>query len=77
MTTIVNPAIVIAVMAAAGSLGLIAVASLIAFLVQHELLSGTEDARARRAGESLLVVIVPLLVGFACIVACRVIDLWQ
>jgi hypothetical protein len=77
MTTLVNPAIVLAVMATAGSLGLIAVTFLIAFLVQHELLSGAEDARARRAAESLIVVIVPLLLVFGFILTFRVMDLWH
>jgi hypothetical protein len=76
MTTIVNPAIVLAVMAAAYSLALIAVGFLITFLVQRELLNGAEDARARRAAESLLVVIVPLLLAFGFIITFRVIDLW-
>jgi NADH:ubiquinone oxidoreductase subunit 5 (subunit L)/multisubunit Na+/H+ antiporter MnhA subunit len=77
MTTLVNPTIVMAVVAATGSLGLLGVAFLIAFLVQRELLSGAEDARARRAAESLLVVIVPLLVAFAFIITFRVIDVWH
>jgi NADH:ubiquinone oxidoreductase subunit 5 (subunit L)/multisubunit Na+/H+ antiporter MnhA subunit len=77
MTTIVNPTIVMAIMAAAGSLGLLAVAFLITFLVQHELLNGAEDARARRAAESLIVVIVPLLVVFGFIITFRMIDLWH
>jgi NADH:ubiquinone oxidoreductase subunit 5 (subunit L)/multisubunit Na+/H+ antiporter MnhA subunit len=77
MTTLVNPTIVMAVVAGAGSLGLIGVAFLIAFLVQRELLSGAEDARARRVAESLLVVIVPLLVAFAFIITFRVIDVWR
>jgi hypothetical protein len=77
MTTIINPAIVKAVMAAAASLGLVAVVFLLALLAQRELLSGAEDARVRRAAEALIVVIVPLLIVFVFIVVFRTLDLWH
>lgn len=76
MTTLFNPALIAAVLAGAFSLGLAAVGCLIVYLVQRELFSGVEDARARRVAESLFVAIVPLLIVFAMIMLFRMIDLW-
>ncbi|MFN8568885.1 MAG: hypothetical protein U0Z44_15520 [Kouleothrix sp.] len=77
MSTTFSPALMAAVIAAAAALGPATVALLIIYLVQHELLGGLEDARARRVAESLAVAIVPLLIVFAMLVVFRTIDLWR
>jgi len=77
MTTMINPVVVQAVMAAAFSLGLLTVVFLLGLLVQRELLAGATDVRARRFAESLTIVIVPLLVVFGFVVAFRTMDVWH
>ncbi|MBN1936523.1 MAG: hypothetical protein JW934_17810 [Anaerolineae bacterium] len=56
----------------AGSLSLIAILTLLAFLIQKELVTTQENRRALALSRVLNVGIVPLLIGFALIVAVRV-----
>jgi len=77
MTTTITPAVTQAIVALAAALGLIAIALLIGFLVLRELLSGSADARLRRAEESLTVIVGSLLVVFGFVIAFRIHDLWH
>ncbi|MGB6837530.1 MAG: hypothetical protein WBF66_07495 [Dehalococcoidia bacterium] len=56
----------------ATSLGLIAVLTLISFLVARELASVTDAPRLQRFGRGLNVAIIPLLMAFTAIVAAKV-----
>lgn len=56
----------------AGSLALVAIVTLLALLIQKELTTAAEGRLARALGRALNIGIVPLLMGFALIVAVRV-----
>jgi hypothetical protein len=59
---------------AAASLSLIAILTLLALLIQKEISSGLEGARAKSLSRALNIAIVPLIVVFIAIVAIRVMD---
>ena len=56
----------------AASLGLIVILTLLALLIQKELVTAVATPRARALGRVLNVAIVPLLMAFALIVVVRV-----
>ncbi|MBN1933719.1 MAG: hypothetical protein JW934_03590 [Anaerolineae bacterium] len=58
--------------ALAGSFSLIAILTLLAFLIQKELVTTQSSRRALMLGRVLNIGIVPLLMGFALIVAVQV-----
>jgi hypothetical protein len=58
----------------AASLTMIVVATLIALLVNKELIRGLRDGRAKQLGQALNVAIAPLVVVFITSVAFRVAD---
>ncbi|HEY76483.1 MAG TPA: hypothetical protein G4O00_09925 [Thermoflexia bacterium] len=58
--------------ALAGSLALVSILTLLALLIQKELTTASEGRLARALGRVLNIGIVPLLMGFALIVAVRV-----
>ena len=60
--------------ATAGSLAVVGILMLLALLVQKELASASESRYARVLSRVLNVAIVPLLMGFAYIVAVKVIE---
>ena len=65
----------IASLATAGSLAVVGILVLLVLLVQKELASASDNRRARVLSRILNVVIVPLLLGFAYIVAVKVIEI--
>lgn len=58
--------------ALAGSLAIVSILTLLALLIQKELTTAAEGHRLRALGRVLNIGIVPLLMGFALIVAVRV-----
>ncbi len=74
ITTVTTTTTVALTTAAAASLTLIVVLTLIALLVQKELIGGLESQRARQIGRALNIAIVPLVVVFIASVAIKVAD---
>jgi hypothetical protein len=74
ITTVTTTTTVALTTAAAASLTLIVVLTLIALLVQKELIGGLESQRARQITRALNIAIVPLGVVFIASVAMKVAD---
>jgi hypothetical protein len=72
VTTITTASTTTAV--AAASLALITILTLLALLIQKEIISGLGGARAANLSRALNIALVPLIVVFAITVAFRVLD---
>ena len=74
ITTVTTTTTVALTTAAATSLTLIVILTLIALLIQKELISGLQGQRARQIGRALNIAIVPLIVVFAASVVIKISD---
>ena len=77
ITTVTTTTTVALTTAAAASLGLIVILTLIALLIQKELINGLEGQRAKRLSRALNIAIVPLVVVFVATVAIKVADIFR
>jgi hypothetical protein len=74
ITTVTTTTTVALTTAAAASLSLIVILTLIALLIQKELIGGLESKRARQLSRALNIAIVPLIVVFVATVVIKVVD---
>jgi len=74
ITTVTTTTTTVITTAAAASLALIAILTLIALLIQKEIIGGLSGARAQRLGRALNIAIVPLVLVFIVTVAFKVAD---
>jgi hypothetical protein len=74
ITTVTTTTTTVLTTAAAASLALTAILTLIALLIQKEIISGLTGDRARRLSRALNIAIVPLIVVFVVTMAFKVAD---
>ena len=74
ITTVTTTTTTVVTTAAAASLALIAILTLIALLIQKEIIGGLDSARAQRISRALNIAIVPLVLVFVVTVAIKVAD---
>jgi hypothetical protein len=75
VTTITTTTMTILTTGAATSLALIGILTLLALLIQKEIVSGLSSVRARRLSRALDVAIVPLIVVFVTAAALKLAEL--
>ena len=73
-TVTTSTVVTVTTVAIAGSLTLIGICALLAFLIQKELTTATEGRFARAFGRALNIGIAPLLITFVLIVVVKVAD---
>jgi hypothetical protein len=74
ITTVTTTTTTVVTTAAAASLALIAILTLIALLIQKEIIGGLDSARAQRISRALNIAIVPLVLVFVATVAFKIAD---